>query len=74
MEGIPDRIRRLSSTPSTIRLLVILLLVVVNNVEELELVHAPGGRDDTEPVAELHLLEELLGPVVVLSVVVHHGA
>lgn len=46
-------------------LLVILLVGIVDDVEELELVHSLRGRDDTEPVTELHLLEELLGPVVV---------
>ena len=43
------------------RLLVILLSLVVDDVEELELVDTLGGGDDTEPVTELHLLEELLG-------------
>ena len=42
-------------------LLVVLLSLVVNDVEELELVDTLGGGDDTEPVTELHLLEELLG-------------
>jgi hypothetical protein len=49
--------------PEAIRLLVILVSLVVNDVEELELVNTLAGRDDTEPVTELHLLEELLGPV-----------
>lgn len=44
-------------------LLLILLSLVVDDVEELELVNATGGGDDAEPVTELHLLEELLGPV-----------
>lgn len=44
-------------------LLIVLVSLVVNDVEELKLVDTLGGRDDTEPVAELHLLEELLGPV-----------
>lgn len=44
-------------------LLVVLLSVVVDNVEELELVNTLGGGDDAEPVTELLLLEELLGPV-----------
>lgn len=43
-------------------LLVILILGVVDNVEELELVDTLRGRDNTKPVAELLLLEELLGP------------
>lgn len=42
-------------------LLVVLISVIVNNVEELELVDSLGGGDNAEPVAELHLLEELLG-------------
>lgn len=44
------------------RLLVVVISLVVDDVEELELVHSLRGRDDTEPVTELHLLEELLGP------------
>jgi hypothetical protein len=47
---------------ATTRLLVVLLSLVVDDVEELELVHALGGRDNAEPVTELHLFEELLGP------------
>lgn len=43
-------------------LLVILVGLVVDDVEELELVDALGGRDHAEPVAELLLLEELLRP------------
>lgn len=43
-------------------LLVVLLGLVVNDVVELELINTLGGGDDAEPVAELHLLEELLGP------------
>jgi hypothetical protein len=44
-------------------LLIILLSVIVDNVEEAELVDTLGGRDNTEPVTELLLLEELLGPI-----------
>jgi hypothetical protein len=44
-------------------LLVIIISVLVNDVEELELVDATAGGDDSEPVTELHLLEELLGPI-----------
>lgn len=43
-------------------LLVVLLSLVVDDVKELELVDTSGGRDNTEPVTELLLLEELLGP------------
>lgn len=46
------------------RLLVVLSVVIVDNVEELELVDALGGRHDAQPVAQLHLLEELLGQVL----------
>jgi hypothetical protein len=42
-------------------LLLILILAVVNDVEEAELVNTLGDGDDTEPVTELVLLEELLG-------------
>ena len=45
-------------------LVLILLTLVTNNVEELQAVLALGGADHTEPVTELLLLEELLGPVV----------
>jgi hypothetical protein len=50
-------------------LLVILLISVVDDVEEAELVDTLGGGDDTEPVTELVLLEELLGAVVSLVAV-----
>ncbi|KAL2288568.1 hypothetical protein FJTKL_03930 [Diaporthe vaccinii] len=46
------------------RLLVIVISLVVDDVEELELVHSLRGGDDAEPVTELHLLQELLGPSV----------
>jgi hypothetical protein len=42
------------------RLLVIILSLVVDDVEEAELVDALGCGNDTEPVTELLLLEELL--------------
>lgn len=45
-------------------LLVILLTLISNNVEELEGVLALRSADDTEPVTELLLLEELLGQVL----------
>lgn len=50
--------------PGAIRLLVIVLSLVVDDVEELELVDTLAGGDDAEPVTELHLLQELLGPRV----------
>lgn len=45
------------------RLLVVLVISVVNDVEELELVNTLGGGNDAKPVTKLLLLEELLGPV-----------
>lgn len=45
-------------------LLVVLVSLVVDDVEELELVDTTGGGNDTEPVTELLLLEELLGEVL----------
>ena len=45
------------------RLLVVLVSLVVDDVEELELVDTSRGGHDAEPVSELLLLEELLGPV-----------
>jgi hypothetical protein len=50
----------LENTSAT-RLLVILLISVVDDVEEAELVNTLGGRNDAEPITELLLLEELLG-------------
>lgn len=44
-------------------LLLILLTLVVDDVVEAELVDTLGGGDDAQPVTELLLLEELLGPV-----------
>ena len=48
---------------NSFRLLVVLVSLVVDDVEELELVDTSGGGNDAEPVTELLLLEELLGPV-----------
>lgn len=45
-------------------LLLVLVGLVVDDVEEAELVDTLGGGDNAEPVTELLLLEELLGPVV----------
>jgi hypothetical protein len=47
---------------STDSLLVIVIGLVVDDVEELELVDTLASGDHAEPVTELHLLEELLGP------------
>lgn len=49
-------------------LLLIILSLVVDDVEEAELVDTLGGGDDTKPVAELLLLEELLGTAVAISI------
>lgn len=46
------------------RLLVILSVLIIDDVEELELVDTLGSRHNAQPVAELHLLEELLGQVL----------
>jgi hypothetical protein len=43
-------------------LLIILLIGIVDNVEEAELVDTLGRRDNTEPISQLLLLEELLCP------------
>jgi hypothetical protein len=52
------------------RLVLLLVGLVVDDVVEAELVDTLGGGDDTEPVTELLLLEELLGPVALLAKVV----
>ena len=58
----------LNSSPQSGRLLLVVIVTfVVNNVEELELIDTLGGGDDAEPVTELHLLEELLGPSLEVS-------
>lgn len=46
-----------------IDLLVIIIALVVDDVEEAELIDTLARRHHTEPVTELLLLEELLGPV-----------
>ena len=51
-------------------LLIILLIGVVDNVEEAELVDTLGGRDNTEPISQLLLLEELLCPEPPVSAIV----
>lgn len=45
-------------------LLLILIVVLANDVVEAKLVDTLGGGDDTEPVTELLLLEELLCQVL----------
>ena len=51
------------------RLLVILVRLIVDDVEEAKLIYALGGGNDTEPVTELLLLEELLSPIHALACV-----
>lgn len=58
----PGLVRRLDTQRSGPNLLVIILNLVIDNVEELELVDATRGGHDTEPITQLLLLEELLGP------------
>jgi len=43
-------------------LLIVLLIGIVDDVEEAQLVDSLGGRDNTEPISQLLLLEELLRP------------
>jgi hypothetical protein len=64
--------RPLSITASVAanHLLIILLIGVVDNVEEAELVDTLGGRDNTEPISQLLLLEELLCPEPPVSAIV----
>lgn len=57
-------IRKGKKGNQAIRLVLLLLTLLTNNVEELEAVLALVGGDDTEPVTELLLLEELLGQVL----------
>jgi hypothetical protein len=47
-------------------LLFIVLLSVIHDVEEAKLVYTLRCRDNTKPVTKLLLLEEFLGPAVVL--------
>jgi hypothetical protein len=48
-------------------LLIILLIGIVDNVEEAKLVDALGGRDNSEPISQLLLLEKLLCPIPEIS-------
>lgn len=48
----------------TARLLVIILSLISNNVEELEAVLSLGRADNTQPIAQLLLLEKLLRQVL----------
>jgi len=55
---------RQQTYPSKGNLLVILLGILADNVVEPKLVNTLGGGDNPQPVAELLLLEELLGQVL----------
>lgn len=57
-------------------LLLILIITVVDDVEEAESVDTLGGGDNTEPVTELVLLQELLGAVAcaLVSLFIHKFA
>jgi hypothetical protein len=44
-------------------LLIVLLIGIIDNIEESELVDTLGGRDNTEPISQLLLLEKLLCPI-----------
>jgi hypothetical protein len=48
-------------------LLIILLIGIVDDIEESELVDALGGGDNSEPISQLLLLEELLCPIITVS-------
>jgi hypothetical protein len=50
------------SSKSITHLLVIILSLVVDNVEEAKLIDTLGCGHNTEPIAELLLLQELLCP------------
>ena len=56
----PIKQRRLSTS----HLFIILVGLVIDNIEEAELIYALGSGDDAKPVAELLLLQELLGAVI----------
>ena len=49
---------------STDPLLIILLIGIINNVEESQLINTLGGGDNSEPISQLLLLEELLRPIL----------
>jgi hypothetical protein len=42
-------------------LFIIIIAVIIHDVVEAELIHALAGRDNTKPIAELLLLQVLLG-------------
>ena len=47
----------------SILLFIVILSIVVDHVEESELIDTLGSRDNSEPISQLLLLEELLGTV-----------
>jgi len=51
-------------------LLIVLLIGIIDNVEESELVDTLGGRDNTEPISQLLLLEKLFCPIPAVSVII----
>jgi hypothetical protein len=57
---------------SNAHLFIIIIALLIHHIEESELVRALARRDDTQPVSELLLLEELLRPVVI-SAATSHG-
>jgi hypothetical protein len=48
--------------PSTLRLFIVIIPVLIDHVEESQLVDTLACRDNPQPVAQLLLLEELLRP------------
>ena len=42
----------------------VLLIPLTNDIEELKLVNPSRGRDYSEPITEVVLLQELLSPIV----------
>jgi hypothetical protein len=61
-QTVPDQLTHHIIQEMT-NLVLILISLLVDDVVEAELVDALGGGNDAEPVTELLLLEELLGPV-----------
>jgi hypothetical protein len=52
---------------STSPLLIIILVGIVDNIEESKLVDTLGSGDNTKPISQLLLLEELLCPISTMS-------
>jgi hypothetical protein len=64
--GIPTNASH-HSVPRGTNLVLLLLSLVVDDVVEAKLVNTLGGGHNTQPVTELLLLEELLGPADIIS-------